>query len=452
MTAARRERQATEVADAFLAGDRRALSRALSWIEDGDARGREVLAKAFPRTGHARLIGITGAPGAGKSTLVDKLALHLAAQGRKVAVVAVDPSSAFSGGAILGDRIRMHDATHHPSIYVRSMATRGHLGGLSRATEDACDLLDAFGFDDILIETVGVGQDEIEVVQVAHLCVVVLVPFMGDDIQAIKAGIMEIADAYVVNKADRDGADRMEAHLRAMLSLYEEGSREIPILRTVATRGEGIDELAGTITSLWTQRAGDEAARRGRVHRRLAGLLRDRLFQEWMSRHGAEDALASAVQDVFARTTDPHAAVDALGAGPTIDHLGIAVEGSDVALRFWRDGLGLGVSHREHVATERVDVTMLPLGESRIELLEPAGEEGPVQAFLKKRGPGIHHACVAVRDIHAALERLRGHGAVIVGEAPRQGAHGRLVAFVHPSSTGGVLVELSQPDPASEAP
>jgi LAO/AO transport system kinase len=442
--AARRERSASEIAAAFARGDRRALARALTWIEDHDARGREILAQAFPLTGRARLIGITGSPGAGKSTLVDRLALHLAQAGRKVAVVAVDPSSAFSGGAILGDRIRMEDASRNPGVYVRSMATRGHLGGLSRATEDACDLLDAFGFDDVLIETVGVGQDEIEVVQVAHLCVVVLVPFMGDDIQAIKAGIMEIADAYVINKADRDGADRMETHLRAMLGLYDDGDRDIPILRTVATRGQGVPELAACIADLWTRKGQDAGARRARAERRVEGLLRDRLWDAWSARDGARDAIRAAVDAVLARDADPHAAADRLTATISVDHLGIAVRSADEALAFWRDALGLEVAHRERVASEGVTVSMLPAGEARIELLEPDPGDGPVQQFLARRGPGIHHVCLAVTDIRATLDRLRAAGAKIVGEAPRAGAGGKLVAFVHPSSTGGVLLELSQ--------
>ncbi len=445
--APRRQLAAQDVAAGFAAGDRRALARALTWVDDGDPRGREVLAGAFPRTGRARILGITGSPGAGKSTLVDRLVSRLASGGRKVAVVAVDPSSAFSGGAILGDRIRMHESTQHPEVFVRSMATRGHVGGLSRATEDACDLLDAFGFDDIVIETVGVGQDEIEVVQVAHVCVVVLVPFMGDDVQAIKAGIMEIADAYVINKADRDGADRMETHLKTMLSLYDDGDRDIPVLRTVATRGTGIPELAATIETLFETRSGDAVARRERAQRRVTGLLRDELHAAFLRRPGAPEALATAIDRVLERQADPHAAAAALAGSVAVDHLGIAVPSASDALRFWRDALGLVVAHEEHVASEGVRVTMLPAGETRIELLEPDGSPGAVRQFLEKRGPGIHHACLSVRDIEATLARLRDLGVVIVGEAPRRGAGGKLVAFIHPKSTGGVLLELSQEAP-----
>ena len=444
--AARRAETAAEVSQRLLAGDTRALARSLSWLEDGDPRGREVLRAAWPRTGRARVIGITGSPGAGKSTLVDRVTWKLAEAGRKVAVVAVDPSSAFSGGAILGDRIRMQESTAR-GVFVRSMATRGHLGGLARATEDACDLLDAFGFDDVVVETVGVGQDEIEVVRLAHVVFVVLVPFMGDDVQTIKAGIMEIADAYVINKADREGADRMEAHLRAMLSLYDEAPREVPILRTVATRGEGVDALLATADRLAA--AGALRAREGEgIQRRLVGLLRDALLRRLLDDAREGGRIAAQAARVASKEIDPHEAVRQLLAGPAIDHLGVAVKDREAALRFWRDAIGLCVAHEEVVASERVKVTMLPLGESRIELLEAEGEEGPVQGFLAKRGPGIHHACVAVPDIEAALARLRAHGARILGEAPRRGAHGKLVAFVHPESTGGVLVELSQDAPA----
>lgn len=438
---ARREASADDVAQRFLDGDQRALARALTWAEDGDERGVDVLRRVFARTGRARIVGITGPPGAGKSTLVDRLAATLLAQGRSVGVIAVDPSSAFSGGAILGDRIRMQESATR-GVFVRSMATRGHLGGLARATEDACDLLDAFGFDDVIVETVGVGQDEIEIVQVAHAVVVVLVPFMGDDVQAIKAGIMEIAGAYVINKADREGADRMESHLRGMLNLYEGEPRDVPILRSVATKGEGVDAILATIAKLCGDRARSARGDMARIERRLVGLLRDRLLATFLA-GGGRARVAEQVSRVARKDVDPHRAIRDLLAAPSLDHLGIALQDTGQAIHFWRDGIGLPALPEERVASERVTVSMLPLGASRIELLVPDGE-GPVQAFLGKRGPGIHHVCVAVPDIEAALERLRGLGMRIVGDAPRPGAHGKLVAFVHPASTGGVLVELSQ--------
>jgi LAO/AO transport system kinase len=446
----RRERAASDVVAAFRAGDTVALARALSWIEDGDPRGRDVLRAVYSRTGGARVIGVTGAPGAGKSTLVDRLAAQLAAQGRRVAVVAVDPSSAFSGGAILGDRIRMRDAQEQGSVFIRSMATRGHLGGLARATEDALDLLDAFGFTDVLLETVGVGQDEVEVIQVAHVNLVVLVPFMGDDVQAIKAGIMEIADSYVINKCDREGADRMESHVRAMLQLYDTAPREVPILRTVATRGDGVAEVLATCLSLLDQRAGErgEAARRERARRRLVGLLGAELLRAHLAQPGARDALDDGARRVVARESDPHAVAAELAGGgaleAAIDHLGLAVSDRAAALRFWQEGMGLSVGCQEDLAPEGVRATMLPVGAARVELLEPLPGDGPVARFLRRRGPGLHHLCVEVADIEAALSRLRAAGARILGEAPRRGVGGRLVAFVDPQSAHGVLVELSQ--------
>lgn len=235
---------------AILRGEKRAIARGLTWIERGQEDGLELVRELFSEAGRAHLVGITGAPGVGKSTLVNRLALALRGQGQRVGILAVDPSSPFTGGAILGDRIRMQDSVMDAGVFMRSLATRGHLGGLSRATFGAVTLLDAAGFDVILIETVGAGQSEIEVMRLAHTTLVVLAPGLGDDIQAIKAGILEIGQVFVVNKADREGADHTVRAIRGMLTLGLNRPEWLPpIVKTVAERGEGVSELLEKITA-----------------------------------------------------------------------------------------------------------------------------------------------------------------------------------------------------------
>src|SRR5256886_15987884 len=225
-------------------GDARALGKAISLVEREDAEAEKVLAELYASTGRARIIGITGSPGAGKSTLVAALAKHYRKQQKRIGIVAVDPTSPFSGGAILGDRIRMTELYTDRGVFIRSMATRGFMGGLAKATNDVVDVLDASGFDFVIVETVGVGQDEIDVIRTVQTNIVILVPGMGDDIQAIKAGIMEIGDIFVVNKADRAGADRTVTEITMMMSLVEEhGDWVAPVIKTVASVGKGIVEL-----------------------------------------------------------------------------------------------------------------------------------------------------------------------------------------------------------------
>ena len=225
------------------AGDARAVARAITLVEDGRPEARDLLAALFPHAGASLVVGVTGPPGAGKSSLVDRLTAHLRRQGRSVGVVAVDPTSPFSGGAILGDRIRMQAHATDPGVFIRSMATRGHLGGLAATTDQALVVLSAAGKDVILVETVGVGQDEVAIVGTADVSLVVLVPGLGDDVQALKAGIMEIADVFVVNKADREGVERVVTEIESMLSLAPAGTERPAIVRTVATRDEGTAEL-----------------------------------------------------------------------------------------------------------------------------------------------------------------------------------------------------------------
>src|SRR5688572_777440 len=231
------------------AGQYRALAKAISLVERDDPQSARLLADIYPETGKARVLGITGSPGSGKSTLVAAIARFMRARDKRVGIIAVDPTSPFTGGAILGDRIRMTDLYTDKGVFIRSMATRGFLGGLARATNDVVDVLDASGFDLVLVETVGVGQDEVEVVRTVQTNIVVLVPGMGDDIQAIKAGIMEIGDIFVVNKADRPGADKTVTEIQMMMSLVEEHGEWIPpIVKTVASRNEGVGELDAAVT------------------------------------------------------------------------------------------------------------------------------------------------------------------------------------------------------------
>ena len=377
-----------ELARRISEGDARAVARAATGIENRDPEALAAL-EELPR-GRALVVGITGAPGAGKSTLVDALARALRQEGSRVGIVAVDPSSRVSGGAILGDRIRMQQHHADPGIFIRSMATRGSLGGLARATGDMARLLDGAGYDFVVIETVGVGQDEVEIAGLAQVTVVVLVPGMGDDVQALKAGIMEIADVFAINKADQPGVERVEREVSAMLSLAN--GRKPAIVRTVATEGTGIPELLAAI-----------------------------------------------------RAAQPHSPIPHLPSPNSfaIDHLGIAVPCLDAALRFYRDTLGMPAGERETVEKEKVTVAMLPAGASRIELLEATEPDSPVGRFVAKHGGGLHHVALRVPDLEAAAARLRAAGARLLNE-PRRGAGGHLYVFVHPASTGGVLLELIQ--------
>jgi len=300
--------------EAVLAGDVRAVARAISKVEDASPGASRLMKAVFPYTGKATVIGITGSPGAGKSTLVDKLAVYYRKQGERVGIIAVDPSSPFSGGAILGDRIRMQTLGLDPGVFIRSMATRGKLGGLARATVDAVAILDAAGYSKVIVETVGVGQDEVEIVKTADVSVVVLVPGMGDDIQAIKAGIMEIGDVFVINKADRDGVLRTEKELEALLSLAMRSDFWMPpIVKTVATENTGIEALAAAIQSYKEYLENNEASqqRREEIARwRILELLSERLLAQTLSGQSASQLLERLSVEVASKYRDPYSAVD----------------------------------------------------------------------------------------------------------------------------------------------
>jgi LAO/AO transport system kinase len=385
-----------EMVERLRSGDVRALARAVSMVEDHAAMADELVAACRPFAGSALRIGVTGPPGAGKSTLVDQMAKWLRAEGQTVGVVAVDPSSPYTGGALLGDRIRMAGFAGDAGVYIRSMASRGAMGGVARTAADVCAVIEAAGRQTMVIETVGVGQDEIEVVGLADVTVLVLVPGMGDEVQSLKAGVMEAADVFVVNKADRGGAELVEAEILAMQGLgSERGGWVAPVVRTVATTGEGVKELMEVV-------------------RRCAGLKLERRL-----RVGAGVS----------------------GGGLRLDHLGVAVK-SIAAARGFYEALGLVVSHEETVEHEQVKTAMLPLGESRIELLEATEEDSTIGRFLAKRGEGLHHVAVHVEEIDAMFARLTAQGVRLASDSVRVGAGGHRYFFVHPASTGGVLMEI----------
>jgi len=296
-----------------LGGDVRALARAITLVEDGRPEARGVLAGVFAHGGRSLIVGVTGPPGAGKSTLVDRVTARLRAQGKTVGVIAVDPTSPFSGGAILGDRIRMQAHATDPAVFIRSMATRGHLGGLALATGHAVALLSASGKDVVLVETVGVGQDEVEIAGAADVTVVVLVPGLGDEVQALKAGIMEIADVFAVNKADRDGADRLVAEIQAMVSLGAHEGRAPAIVKTVATEERGIDALMEAVEEFRSQAESSgllERKRRALLARQLEEVVQDRLMRRTRARVLTPEETARIVDRMAAREVDPFTAAD----------------------------------------------------------------------------------------------------------------------------------------------
>ena len=298
----------------LLNGSRLALARAITAVESEYDEAIDIMKAIYPKTGHARILGVTGAPGAGKSTLTDKIVKQYLQQGKKIGIVAVDPTSPFSGGAILGDRIRMNDLTLNENVFIRSMGTRGSLGGLSKKTSDAVKLMDAFGMDLVIIETVGVGQSEVDIVKNADSVLVVLVPGLGDDIQAIKAGILEIGDVFAINKADRDGCDKLNVEIEMMLDL---DSREVkwrpPIKRTIASKDEGVDELVGALDEHFEfLEDSDELTvrRQDRTRNEIIAMINEQIGRRVADVVVASDDFNSQVDAVNQRQNDPYTVVN----------------------------------------------------------------------------------------------------------------------------------------------
>jgi LAO/AO transport system kinase len=303
-----------EWAAKIAAGDRRAMSRAISAIENGEPSGVTLLKILFGKAAGSYIVGVTGSPGTGKSTLVEKLAAEYRRSGSRVGIVAVDPTSPFSGGAILGDRIRMQSLAGDEGVFIRSMATRGQLGGLAPAAHDVVAILQAAGCQIVLVETVGVGQDEVEVARLADVTLLLLVPGMGDDVQTFKAGVMEIADLFVINKADYPGADAVEREITAMLSLAPgRDSSRPPILKTVATTGEGVEPLREALERFRGSGGPDllrERRQRDKWRGRLLELLRQKLFEKIMAERVQSGAIERYVDEVLEHRRDPHSVVE----------------------------------------------------------------------------------------------------------------------------------------------
>ena len=407
------------------AGDVRALARAVSLVEDGAAEAGALLELCRGAHHGALRVGVTGPPGVGKSTLVDAMTREIRRTGRTVGILAVDPSSVFTGGALLGDRIRMGEAGD-PGVYMRSMAARGHLGGLARTTEDVLTVMEAAGKDVLLIETTGVGQGEIEVAWLAGVVLVVLAPGMGDGVQALKAGVLEIASVYVLNKADREGVERLEQEMRGMLELSMETAGRA-VVKTVAISGEGVVELLGLVDGLAEEQASGTQAP-GHPGALLPGLKAGPLVSDLDG--AAQTAPFQSTRNLVSSSN-----------GPVLDHLGIAVRSIAQAAGVY-EALGMRVSGVEEVQGERVRVAMVALGESRIELLEATEEDSAVGRFLAKRGEGLHHIALRVPDLSAAVEALKARGVRMVSERIEVGAGGHRYVFVHPTGVNGVLLEL----------
>jgi len=468
-------------------GNKRALSKLISAVEGGGEAAREVetalgagsldsglcdgmgagsahagAGSAHPGAG-PRVIGVTGPPGSGKSTLTNRLIEQFRRRGKTVGVIAVDPTSPFTGGAILGDRIRM-PASPDEGLYIRSMGSRGAMGGLSAATRGAVSVLKACSFDEIIVESVGTGQNDIEMINHADLILLLAVPGLGDDIQSIKAGLLEIGDIHVVNKCDLPGADMVSVELQSSLSMARGGHcSHAPVVMVSSTTGEGLSDLMDTIDSAFQnmEESGELTLRR--VARLSGGRLpgSNDLYRQGaalLQRDANKEANKEADKDAdkgIEKSADKDAAKFASGANAAdkkgnrmsclnIDHIGIAVKDLEQAAEFYEKNLGIKRAGVESVTEQQVRVMFLPCGDCEVELLESTADGSAVDRFLSKNGEGVQHIAFRVDDIEAALADLREKGVRLIDETPRYGAGGARIAFIHPKATNGVLIELCE--------
>jgi len=382
-----------ELVDRLARGDARALARALSLVEAGGKLGAEVARECRGLGRRALRVGITGAGGAGKSTLVDRMVRALRERGERVAVVAVDPTSPYTGGALLGDRIRMQGFQGDAGVFIRSMASRGAAGGVADGVAGAVEVFEPAGLRRVLVETVGVGQGEVSVSGLVDATVLLVTPGMGDEVQSLKAGVMEAADVFAVNKADLPGADKVVAEIEAMQGLL--GASGVPVLKTCGVSGLGVAELLEVVQETNTVKKSKTGKRDSRPFWGLVG----------------------------------------------VDHLGVAVRSIEGVRGFW-ERLGVAVSEVEEVGLEGVTGAMAPMGGTRVELIEAMEEDSAIGRFLARRGEGLHHVALRVDKLDARFEAMRAAGVRLASDAVRVGAGGHRYFFVHPESTGGVLVEL----------
>jgi len=358
-----------------------------------------------------------------------------------------------SGGAILGDRIRMNDLTLNENVFIRSMGTRGSLGGLSKKTADVVKLMDAFGMDLVIIETVGVGQSEVDIVKNADTTLVVLVPGLGDDIQAIKAGILEIGDVFAINKADRDGCDRLNVEIEMMLDL---DSREVkwrpPIKRTIASKDQGVDELIDALDEHfeYLEDSGELESRRAeRTRDEIIAMINEQIGRYVADKIVTSDEFNSQVAAVNERESDPYTVVNGVMAFKVlqVDHIGIGVNDLAATKEFYKNALGIQhLPEDEVVEEQKVKVSFFPCGDAELEFLETTTPDGPIGKFIEKNGgrDGIQHVALRVDNIENAIADLMAKGVRMIDEKPRYGAGGSSIAFLHPKATGGVLLELCQ--------